>query len=82
MKEDQDFLSSSNTEPHLITQAESKHLIQDLDLQKTKAQLLGLLRQQWNLLEQSVKVSFFRKRQSSIANYFSFNMPLNSGDSS
>lgn len=50
MNEDQDFLSSSTTVPHLVTQAESEHLFRDLDLPKTKAQLLGSLRQQWNLL--------------------------------
>jgi len=60
-KDDQDFSSSSTTESHLIIQAESRHLVRNLDLPKTKTQLLGSLLQQWNLLEQSVKESFFWK---------------------
>ena len=60
-KEDQDFSSSSTTESHLIIEAESKHLVRKLDLPKTKSQLLGSLFQQWNLLEQSVKVSVLER---------------------
>ena len=39
--EDQGFSSSSTIEPHLITKAESNHLVRDLDFPKTEAQLLG-----------------------------------------
>jgi hypothetical protein len=42
-----------------------------LDLPKTKAQLLGLWLQQWNLLGNGVKVPFYKMRQSNIATYFS-----------
>jgi hypothetical protein len=73
-KEDQEISSSSNVDPHLNTQAESNHLVWDLDLPKTKAQLLGSSLQQWNLLEQG------GKRQSNIAIYFSFIMRLNRED--
>ena len=55
----------------MITQPELNDLVQDLDLPLTKAQLLGSQLQQWNLLEEGVRVSFYRKRQSNIAKYFS-----------
>lgn len=35
VKEDQDFLPSSTTEPHLISQAELNDLVRDLDFPKT-----------------------------------------------
>lgn len=63
--------NSSTEEPHLISQAELNDLVRDLDLPKSKAQLLGSRLQQWNLLEKGTKVSFFRKRQLQFSNYFS-----------
>ena len=63
--------NSSTEEPHLITQADLNDLVRDLDLPKSKAQLLGSRLQQWNLLEKGTKVSFFRKRQSQFSSYFS-----------
>jgi hypothetical protein len=47
-----------------------------LDLQKTKAQLLGSRLQQWNLLEKDAKVSFYRKKQANFARYFSMDDDL------
>jgi hypothetical protein len=38
---------------------------------KTKAQPLGSWLKQWNLLEKGVIVSFYKKRQSEIATYYS-----------
>ena len=38
---------------------------------KTKAQPLGSRLKQWNLLEKGVIVSFYKKRQSDIATYYS-----------
>jgi hypothetical protein len=55
----------------LIIQAEVIDAIWDLELPKTKAELLGSRFQQWNLLKKGVKMSFYRKRQSDIAKYFS-----------
>ena len=43
---------------------------------KTKAQLLGSWLKQWNLLEKSVRVSFYRNRQSHIAMYCSMDSEL------
>src|ERR1043165_5708572 len=63
--------NSSTEEPHLITQADLNDLVRDLDLPKSKAQLLGSRLQQWNLLEKGTKLSFFRKRQSQFSSYFS-----------
>lgn len=56
--------------PHLITQGELNDLVRDLDLPKTKAELLGSRLQQWNLLEKGVKVSIYRKRESTLTNFF------------
>ncbi|KAK4880018.1 hypothetical protein RN001_008164 [Aquatica leii] len=38
-------------QPHLLTQSELNDLVRDLQLPKTKSQLLGSRLQQWNLLE-------------------------------
>lgn len=68
-----DELSSSDSasaKPHLITQADLNDLVRDLDLPKTKAQLLGSRLQQWNLLQKNVKISSFRKRESELLGYF------------
>jgi len=46
-------------------------LVLDLDLAKTKAEVIGSQLQQWNLLEKGVELSFHRKRQLNIAKYFS-----------
>ena len=75
-REDRDFSAYSTLQPHLIPQAELNGLVRDLVLPKTKAQLLGSLLQQWNLLEKGVKVSFYRKRQSNIAEYNSIDGDL------
>ena len=76
MREDQDFSFCSTVEPHLITQAELNNLIWGLDLPKTKADLFGSKLQRWNILEKGVKVSFYGKRQWSIAKYFSMDGDL------
>jgi len=63
MNGDPDFSTRDTSESHLITQAELNNLVQDLDLSKTKAQLFGSPLQMWNLLEISVIISLYRKRQ-------------------
>ena len=75
-REDQDFSVHSSTEPHSVTQAELNDLVQNLNLPKTKAQLLGSRLQQWNLIEKGVQTSFYRKRQLNTAKYFSMNSDL------
>ncbi|KAK4880623.1 hypothetical protein RN001_008769 [Aquatica leii] len=47
-------------EPHLLTQSELNDLVRDLQLPKTKSELLGSRLQQWNLLEKGVKISSYR----------------------
>ena len=54
---DDGFMSSK---PHLISQHELNDLIRDLDLPKNKAELLGSRLQQWNLLDENVKVCKYR----------------------
>jgi hypothetical protein len=56
MNADPDFLIHDTSEPHLITLAELNDLVRDLDVSKTKAQLLGSWFKQWNLLEKRCKI--------------------------
>jgi len=46
-----------------FTQEELNELIGDLDLPKSKAELLGSRLQQWNLLKESIRISVYRKRR-------------------
>ncbi|KAM4043751.1 uncharacterized protein ACNLHF_014021 [Anomaloglossus baeobatrachus] len=54
---DPDSLSATSTETHLITQSELNDLVRDLDLPKSKVELLGSRLQQWNLLAGDVDSS-------------------------
>ncbi|GBM49782.1 hypothetical protein AVEN_207006-1, partial [Araneus ventricosus] len=47
-------------QPRLFTQPELNDLVRDLELPKSKSQLLGSRLQQWNLLEKGVKFSSYR----------------------
>jgi hypothetical protein len=47
---------------HRITQQELNDLIRDLDLPKSKVELLGSRLQQWNILEDNVGMFVYRKR--------------------
>nr|CAH7733771.1 unnamed protein product [Callosobruchus chinensis] len=70
--DDEEYSADSvSRQPHLLTQAELDDLIRDLELPKTKSQLLGSRLQQWNLLEKGVKISSYRTRQSSLKSLFS-----------
>jgi len=46
---------------HRITQEELNDLIRDLDLPRSKAEMLGSRLQQWNLLKESVITSVYYK---------------------
>ena len=48
---------------HLITQQELNDLVRDLNLPKSKSELLGSRLQQWNLLAPGTKVTVYRYRQ-------------------
>lgn len=55
-KADPDFPTSCTSQPHLFTRTELNDLVQDCDLPKTKARLLGLRLEQWNRPEKGVNV--------------------------
>ena len=65
------FGKSSSQEPHLITQGELNDLVRDLELPKSKPELLGSRLQQWNLLASNTKVLIFRDRHKDFIQYFS-----------
>ena len=45
---------SSAPQPHILMQEEQNDLVHDLELSKSKAELLGSRLKQWNLLEKNV----------------------------
>jgi hypothetical protein len=55
---------------HQITQEELNDPIRDLDLMKSKAELLGSRLQQWNLLKENVRISVYRKRHEDLVQFF------------
>lgn len=71
--EDSEYIyeSSSSTVPHLITQGELNDLVRDLDLSKSKAELLASRLQGWNLLAEDAKVSVFRVRHEPYVPFYS-----------
>ncbi|KAK5643931.1 hypothetical protein RI129_007776 [Pyrocoelia pectoralis] len=72
LQQDPDYTpeSISPSRPHKISQEELNDLIRDLELPKSKAELLGSRLQQWNLLEKKVKVSIYRHRESNLMPFF------------
>jgi hypothetical protein len=48
---------SSAPQPHILTQDELNDFVRDLELSKSKAELLGSRLKQWNLLEKNVRIS-------------------------
>lgn len=65
---DEDFIPTD--EPHLINQIELNDLVRDLGLTKDKAELLGSRLKQWNLLQNTCKISLFRKRHKNFSSYY------------
>ena len=60
---DADFTADlQSNEFHRITQQELNDLIMDLDLPKSKAELLFSRLQQWNLLKENVRISVYCKK--------------------
>jgi hypothetical protein len=55
---------------HRITQEELNDLFRDLDLTKSKAELLGSRLQQWNLLKENVRNSMYHKRHEDLVQFF------------
>jgi len=68
---DADFTADLQcNEFHRITQEELNDLVRDLDLAKSKVELLGSRLQQWNLLKTNVRISVYRKRHEDIVQFF------------
>jgi hypothetical protein len=55
---------------HRITQQELNYLIKDFDLPKGKAELLGSRMQQWNILEENIRISVYRKIYKDLVQFF------------
>jgi hypothetical protein len=64
------FLNMTFAEPHKIMQKELSDLIGDLELLKNKAELLSSRLQQWNLLDNTVKVTAFCSHQKDFEQFF------------
>ncbi|KAK1803855.1 hypothetical protein P4O66_003802 [Electrophorus voltai] len=67
---DPDFSQGASSVPHRITQEELNYLVRDLELSKSKAELLGSRLQQWNLLQENVRVTLYRKRHLQLKPFF------------
>ena len=68
---DADFTADLQyNEFHQITQEELSDLIRDLDLPKSKTELLGSRLQQWNFLEENVRISVYHKRHEDVVQFF------------
>jgi hypothetical protein len=74
---DADFTADPQfKEFHRIKQDELNGLISDLDLPKSKAELLGSSLQQWNLLKENVRNSVHRKRHEVLFHFFKMERSL------
>lgn len=67
---DEQFHAGPSNVPHLISQADLNDLVRDLNLSKLQAELLGSRLQQWNLLDDDVRISYFRKRNIELSKFF------------
>jgi len=68
---DADFTADLQfNEFHRITQEELNDLFRDLNLPKSKAELLGSRLQQWNRMKENVRISMYRKRHEDLVQFF------------
>ena len=56
--------------PHLLNQEELNDLVRDLSLSKEKAEVLSSRLQQWNLLQEGTKISYFRDRHKNLSAFY------------
>ena len=56
--------------PHILTQDELNDLVSDLELSKSKTELLASKLQQWNLIEVNVRINSFRNRHQYLGPFF------------
>ena len=61
---------SSAPQPHILTEDELNDIVHDLELSKSKAELLGSRLKEWNLLEKNVRISSFRSRHQQLVPFF------------
>ena len=61
---------SSVPQPHILAQDELNDLVPDLELSKSKAELLGSRLKQWNLLKKNVRISPFHNRHQQLVPFF------------
>jgi hypothetical protein len=64
------YLNVTSAQPHKVTQKELSDLITDLEISKHKAELVSSRLQQWNLLDDTVKVTAFRSHQKDFEQFF------------
>jgi hypothetical protein len=64
------MIKSLSFGPHLITSKEFNDLVRDLNLPKSKAEILGSRLKQWNLLEDDVNVTDQRNRHEHFSFFF------------
>jgi hypothetical protein len=67
---DADYLPSTDSSNHKITEGKRNDLIKKLELPKNKAELLASSLQKWNLLHHSMKVTIFRTRKQEFEQLF------------
>jgi hypothetical protein len=68
---DADFTADLQfNEFHQITQEKLNYLVRDLDLTKSKAELLSSRLQQWNLLKENVRISVYREMHEDLVEFF------------
>ena len=60
---DAEYLPSTDSSNHKITEGELSDFIKDLELPKNMAELLASKLQQWDLLHHSVKATFLTRKQ-------------------
>ena len=68
---DRPYIShGESSAPHILTQDELNDLVRDLELYKNKAEFLASRLQQWNLLQENVRITSFRNRHQKLEPFF------------